>query len=294
MNKSILITGANGQLGQELIKAFEGKDGFSIIATDVDTLDITDESAIQSLLKSHKIDFLVNCAAFTAVDRAESDTELCHKLNADAPGFLAKAAAIFGAKMIHISTDYVFDGNSSTPYNELSEPNPVTTYGKTKLEGEINVRNACPDAIIIRTAWLYSVHGKNFVKTMLNLANKGQQLKVVNDQIGTPTSATDLAHAIAQVISSEHWQPGIYHYTDEGVTSWYDFAKAITHIAGIKSLIEPCSSEQYPTPARRPHYSVLDKSLIKNTFNLIIPHWYDALVPVVNQLTEQEQANNKN
>lgn len=274
----ILVTGANGQLGQTMHDVLEKNIPGISTYTDVDTLDITDAAAVADLLKKEQFTHLVNCAAYTAVDKAESDQTLCYKLNSEAVTILAKAAAENGVKVVHISTDYVFDGNSCTPYTESDKVNPTSAYGASKRKGEMSLLALCPDAVVIRTAWLYSQYGNNFVKTMLRLGRDRNELKVVYDQIGTPTFATDLANAILAVLQSPHWYPGIYHFSNEGVISWYDFTKAIHKIAGINSCkVLPIRSEEYPTPTKRPNYSVLDKTLIKKTFSIEVPYWEDSL-----------------
>ena len=282
--KHILITGAGGQLGREMQALAADHPDFTYDFTDAATLDVTDRGAVDEWFATHPVDFVVNCAAYTAVDRAESDREACHRLNAFAPGCLADAARRNGALMVHVSTDYVFDGSKCTPYVEDDEPAPVTVYGRTKLEGERAVMELCPDAMVIRTAWLYSPHGQNFVKTMLRLGRERDRLGVVFDQVGTPTYARDLARAIYAAIEAGI-RPGIYHYTDEGVCSWYDFAVAIHRLAGIDSCrVSPIRTAEYPTPARRPAYSVLDKQKIKDTYGMTIPHWEDSLASCLNLL----------
>lgn len=282
--KHILITGAGGQLGREMQALAADHPDFTYDFTDAATLDVTDRGAVDEWFATHPVDFVVNCAAYTAVDRAESDREACHRLNAFAPGCLADAARRNGAQMVHVSTDYVFDGSKCTPYVEDDEPAPVTVYGRTKLEGERAVMELCPDAMVIRTAWLYSPHGQNFVKTMLRLGRERDRLGVVFDQVGTPTYARDLARAIYAAIEAGI-RPGIYHYTDEGVCSWYDFAVAIHRLAGIDSCrVSPIRTAEYPTPARRPAYSVLDKQKIKDTYGMTIPHWEDSLASCLNLL----------
>lgn len=274
---NILITGCNGQLGTEmqLLSAFHKKHSF--IFTDVAELDITDSEAIQKTVDENKIDIIVNCAAFTAVDKAESNETLCKKLNCDAPGYLAKAIQRRGGSVIQISTDYVFDGTAHRPYKETEPTCPQSVYGVTKLDGEKAVQENCEKALIIRTAWLYSPFGNNFVKTMLRLGREKQELGVIFDQIGTPTYAKDLANAIFAAIE-QGIQPGIYHFSNEGVISWYDFTQAIFRIAGIKDCkVRPLHTEDYPTAAQRPNYSVLDKTKIKATYNLEIPYWEDSL-----------------
>ena len=284
--RNILITGANGQLGREMRNVIETEPKLNGIYTDVEELDITSLEAINDFLEAHPADIIVNCAAFTAVDRAEQEADFCHKLNVDAVENLAQAAKAHGAKLVHISTDYVFDGTAHRPYREDNPTCPASVYGTTKLDGERRLQTVLPnDSIIIRTAWLYSPYGKNFVKTMIELGRTRPQLNVVCDQVGTPTYALDLARAIVAIINAPQWLPGIYHFSNEGVISWYDFTKAIHRIAGITSCdVQPCSTEQYPTPARRPHYSVLDKSLIKRTFGITIPYWEDSLVHCIKRL----------
>ncbi len=284
--RNILITGANGQLGHEMRNVIEINPNLNGIYTDVEELDITSLEAINSFLDAQPADVIVNCAAFTAVDRAEQETDLCHKLNVEAVENLAHAAKAHGAKLIHISTDYVFDGTAHLPYREDCPTCPASVYGSTKLEGEKRLQTVLPmDSIIVRTAWLYSPYGKNFVKTMMELGRTRPQLNVVCDQVGTPTYALDLARAIVAIINAPEWHNGIYHFSNEGAISWYDFTKAIHRIAGITDCdVQPCSTEQYPTPARRPHYSVLDKSLIKHTFGLKIPYWEESLAHCIERL----------
>ena len=264
-----LITGSNGQLGTELSKLLP-----DAILTDVADLDITDEAAVKNFVKENNVDTIINCAAYTAVDKAEDDTELAAKININGPRNLAKS----GAKIVHISTDYVFDGQAHKPYQPEDKANPVSVYGKTKLAGEQEVLKYANEAIIIRTAWLYSPYGNNFVKTMRRLGAERESLNVVEDQIGTPTYAADLAKAIVQILPQISPQnKGVYHFTDEGVCSWYDFARKIMELSGLKCKVNPIPSSAYPTKATRPFYSVLDKSKIKNTFNIEITHWEESL-----------------
>ena len=287
MAKNLLITGANGQLGNELRNLLADRREFNSFFTDIDSLDITDAKAVYHFIESNKIDTIVNCAAYTAVDKAEDDMVLCAKLNVDAVGNIAGAAKNYGARVIHVSTDYVFDGYNYQPYTEDDDTNPKTTYGTTKRDGEKMLLKIAPDSIIVRTAWLYSPYGKNFVKTMLKLGAEKDSLNVVCDQIGTPTCAADLAAAIMSIITHEEWIPGIYHFSDEGVCSWYDFTKAIHRIAGISSCkVKPVKSKEYPTRAIRPLYSVLDKSKIKQTFGIEIPHWEESLEKCIKVITE--------
>ena len=282
----LLITGANGQLGRELRLLLADDDRFAPVCTDVEELDITQAGAVDDFVSSQRPDYIVNCAAYTAVDRSEDDEATAARLNTDAVSNLASAAARIGARMIHISTDYVFDGQSCRPYRENDATRPTSVYGRTKLGGELALLTALPGkAVVLRTAWLYSPHGKNFVKTMLSLGRERDQLQVVVDQVGNPTSATDLAQAVVTVITAQQWQPGIYHFANEGAVSWYDFTKAIHRWAGINQCdVQPCLSEDYPTRATRPHYSVLDKTKFKNTFHTTIPHWEESLKICIDRL----------
>lgn len=275
----LLVTGAYGQLGRSLRKILEKDPEFAVTFTDADTLDITDKEAIEKAFAEASFDVIINCAAYTAVDKAESDEVMAASLNTEAVGLLAEAASRHGARIIHISTDYVFSGDSCRPYVENDEPYPHSIYGRTKLEGEGILKSICPDAVIIRTAWLYSEFGGNFVKTMLRLGRERGSVSVVSDQIGTPTYAGDLAAAIVAVLKNKDWNPGIYHFTDEGVASWFDFAKAIFEISGMNEVsVFPIDTVDFPSPARRPQYSVLSKNKIKNTFGISIPYWRDSLV----------------
>ena len=281
---NILITGCNGQLGNEMQLLEQENPQHTYFNTDVAELDITDASAIGRFVSDNQIDGIVNCAAYTAVDKAEENEELCQKLNAEAPAYLAHAIGQRGGWMVQISTDYVFDGTSHTPYTETEDTCPNSVYGRTKLVGELNVQKLCPQSMIIRTAWLYSTFGNNFVKTMLRLGRERQELGVIFDQIGTPTYARDLAVAIMTAVN-KGIVPGVYHFSNEGVTSWYDFTKAIHRLAGITTCrVRPLHTSEYPTPARRPHYSVLDKTKIKQTYGLDIPHWEESLEVCVSKL----------
>ena len=288
---NILITGANGQLGHEMRNVLAGDHRFQAIYTDVagediTQLDITDEDAVERIIADHAIDYIVNCAAYTAVDAAEDNEPLAERLNADAVGILARAAKRHGSRMLHVSTDYVFDGNACTPYTEDMPTNPQSAYGRTKLNGERLLLNALgDDAVILRTAWLYSPYGKNFVKTMLTLGKDKPALKVVFDQVGSPTCAADLARAIVTVMSNEQWHGGIYHFSNEGVISWYDFTKAIHRLAGITTCdVQPCHSDEFPAKAHRPAYSVLDKTKFKTTFGVNVPYWQDSLEETLRRL----------
>jgi dTDP-4-dehydrorhamnose reductase len=281
---NILVTGCNGQLGNEMQLLEKENPQHTYFNTDVAELDITDQDAIERFVFENDIDGIVNCAAYTAVDKAEDNEELCTKLNAEAPAYLAASVGKRGGWMIQISTDYVFDGTQHTPYTEDDDTCPNSVYGKTKLVGELNVQKFCDNSMIIRTAWLYSTFGNNFVKTMIRLGNERPELGVIFDQIGTPTYARDLAVAIFAAIN-KGIVPGIYHFSDEGVISWYDFTKAIHRIAGIKTChVRPLHTAEYPTPARRPHYSVLDKTKIKQVYGIEIPYWEESLAECVKKL----------
>ena len=281
---NILITGCNGQLGNEMQLLEGSHPQHSYFNTDVQELDITNQEAIETFVEEHHIDGIVNCAAYTAVDKAEDNEELCTKLNAEAPAYLAAAIGKRGGWMIQISTDYVFDGTQHTPYTEEADTCPNSVYGKTKLVGELNVQKFCAQSMIIRTAWLYSTFGNNFVKTMIRLGKEKPELGVIFDQIGTPTYARDLAVAIFAAIE-QGIVPGVYHFSNEGVISWYDFTKAIHRIAGITTChVRPLHTSEYPTPAKRPHYSVLDKTKIKQTYNIEVPYWEESLAECIAKL----------
>lgn len=283
--KEILVTGCCGQLGNELqVLADRYESTCHFIFTNRGELDITDRKAVFNFIEENAISVVINCAAYTAVDRAESDPEQCDLLNHVAPGYLAEAVADVGGTIIHVSTDYVFDGMAHMPYREDDPANPQTVYGRTKLAGEESVIRLCAGAVVIRTAWLYSTFGNNFVKTMIRLGRERDHLGVVFDQIGTPTYARDLARIILKAID-KGIVPGIYHFTNEGVCSWYDFARAIHHLTGIDDCtVTPLHTEEYPTQAKRPHYSVLDKSKIKQTYDIDIPWWEDALKECIKNL----------
>ena len=281
---NILVTGANGQLGNEMQVLARENLQHTYFFKDVQELDICDEQAVYAYVSEHKIDIIVNCAAYTAVDKAEDNVELCDKLNNIAPGYLARAAQANDAAMIQVSTDYVFDGTAHIPYTEEEPTCPASVYGSTKLAGEQNVMDHCEKAMVIRTAWLYSIYGNNFVKTMIRLGQERDSLGVIFDQIGTPTYANDLAQAIFAAINKGVVR-GIYHFSDEGVCSWYDFTIAIHRLAGIASCkVKPLHTADYPAKAPRPHYSVLDKTKIKDTFGIEIPHWEESLKRCINQL----------
>ena len=281
---NILITGCNGQLGNEMQLLEKEDTANNYFNTDVAELDITNVEAIEQFLAANNIDGIVNCAAYTAVDKAEANEEFCTLLNAEAPGYLAHAIGKRGGWMIQISTDYVFDGTQHIPYQEDEDTCPNSVYGRTKLVGEFNVLKLCQQSMVIRTAWLYSTFGNNFVKTMIRLGNERPELGVIADQIGTPTYARDLARIIMTAIS-KGIQPGIYHFTNEGVASWYDFTKAIHRLAGITTChVRPLHTSEYPTAAQRPPYSVLDKTKIKQTYGIEIPYWEESLKECIDKL----------
>jgi len=288
---NILITGANGQLGHEMRNVLAGDQRFHALFTDVagediTMLDITDEAAVEQAVADNDIHIIVNCAAYTAVDAAEDNEPLAARLNAEAVGIMARVAKRHGARMVHVSTDYVFDGKGCIPYTEDMPTNPQSAYGRTKLDGEQQMLDTLgSDAVILRTAWLYSPYGKNFVKTMLSLGKDKPALKVVFDQVGTPTCARDLAAAIVTVMSAPQWQGGVYHFSNEGVISWYDFTLAIHRLAGITTCdVQPCHSDEFPAKAHRPSYSVLDKTKFKTTFGVKVPYWLDSLEATIKQL----------
>lgn len=291
---NVLVTGANGQLGSEMrLLAAGGADEYffsdisDLPGVETIKLDITDKSAVEEFVRANGIDIIVNCAAYTNVDKAETDVDLCRRLNAEAPRNLAEAVKTVGGLLVHVSTDYVFGGDPyNTPCREDLKGTPTGVYGRTKLEGDEFIKASGCEYVIIRTAWLYSEYGRNFVKTMLNLTATKPSLKVVFDQTGTPTYAYDLAEAICKVIedyqtenpSGAYSKTGIYHYSNEGVCSWFDFTKIIAELAGnTKCDIQPCHSNEFPSPVTRPAYSVLDKTRIKETFGLEIPYWTDSL-----------------
>lgn len=288
VQKNILITGSNGQLGNEIKRvSVNHENNFKFFFTDVNELDITNREAVEFYLKENNIKYIVNCAAYTAVDKAEDDVDLCYKINRDAVANLGIAATNNGVKVIHVSTDYVFDGTASDPYKETDATNPQSVYGQSKREGERILLETCPQSIIIRTAWLYSIFGNNFVKTMMKYGKERDELNVVADQTGTPTNAADLARAIIRILDFSEayaFEAGIYHYSNEGVTSWCDFTIAIHKHAGISCKVNPITTDQYPTKAKRPQYSVLDKAKIKSVFDLSIPNWEDSLNICITEL----------
>ncbi len=284
----ILVTGSNGQLGSE-IRELTKNDGTNVyFYTDVSELDITDKSAVNKFIENHQIDIVVNCAAYTQVDKAEEEEKTAFLINATAPGNLAEACKKYDATLFHISTDYVFDGSNNVPYIETESTSPLGVYGRSKLEGEEFIQQSGCNYLIIRTSWLYSSFGHNFVKTIGRLSSEKEELKVVFDQVGTPTYARDLATVIFAIIQNDQFKDrkGVYHYSNEGVCSWYDFAKAINDLFGNNCNIIPCLSDEFPAKVPRPHYSVLDKTNIKNDFSIEIGYWKDSLCKCVELLKQ--------
>ena len=281
---NILITGCRGQLGNELQLQETRHPSHHFFNTDVEELNICDQAAVDAYVAENQIDGIINCAAYTAVDKAESDKEKCTTLNTVAPAYLANAVEQRGGWIIQISTDYVFNGKGYLPYIEEDTPSPDSVYGSTKLASELGVSKFCKNAMVVRTAWLYSTFGHNFVKTMIRLGMERKEIGVVADQVGTPTYARDLASALLTIVE-KGIKPGVYHYTNEGVASWYDFTKAIHRIYGIQGCnVKPLHTDEYPTPAKRPHYSILDKTKIKKTFGIEIPHWEESLKDCIEML----------
>jgi dTDP-4-dehydrorhamnose reductase len=277
MSKKIIVTGANGQLGSEIRSIAESYD-YTFVFIDIGELDLTISKDVLYFLNEQKPDIIINCAAYTAVDKAEEESLLAFKLNADVPEMLAEYSNLTGCRIIHISTDYVFSGESFRPLSEIDQTNPKSIYGKSKLKGEEALKSS-DSSIIIRTSWLYSSFGNNFVKSMIRLFQEKEELKIVYDQLGSPTYAADLASAILNIIDQQKskFVPDIYHYSNEGVASWYDFAHEIREITGAKCKLTPIESKDYPLPAPRPWYSILSKEKIKQEFKLEIPHWKSSL-----------------
>ncbi|MGF7231255.1 dTDP-4-dehydrorhamnose reductase [Arachidicoccus sp.] len=274
---TVIVSGKNGQVGSELLLLHVSYPQFNWVFLAREDLDLFSENSISKAFQEHRPKYFINCAAYTAVDKAEEERGLAEKINAEAVGFIAQKCKAFDTILIHLSTDYVFDGTGSSPYRTDGETNPVNFYGFTKLEGEKLALQNNKQTIIIRTAWVYSVFGKNFVKTMLRLMNERPEISVVNDQIGSPTYARDLALAIAEIISSEKKHFGTYHYTNQGVISWYDFAIAIKEISGSGCKVNAITTAQFPTPAKRPHYSVLDNLDLQKDYHIQPRSWKVAL-----------------
>ncbi|NTW57088.1 MAG: dTDP-4-dehydrorhamnose reductase [Chlorobiaceae bacterium] len=291
---NILVTGSRGQLGSEIheLSPKAGKHRFFFF--DLPELDITDPAQVEKACAINSIQAIVNCAAYTAVDRAETDAEAAYRVNRDGAAVLAACAARINALLVHISTDYVFDGKASLPYRESDPVNPLGVYGKSKWEGEERIREIAPSHIIIRTSWLYSGYGANFVKTMLRLGRERDTLNVVFDQIGSPTSASDLAEAVLSILDRAETGKRYsmtFHYADEGVCSWYDFAVSIMEMAGLDCTVLPVDSTQYPQAAQRPHFSVMDKSAVKREWGLRIPHWSVSLARQIEKILKTTSSN---
>ena len=288
----VLITGSNGQLGLEIKELENSYNKIDFIFKDLPELDICNYEVLETFIIDHKINSVINCAAYTAVDKAEKDTEIAEKVNSIGVLNLVNALKKVDGKLIHISTDYVFDGDHFSPYKESDPVNPIGVYGKTKRAGELYVINSNIDSIVIRTSWLYSSYGSNFVKTMLRLGNEKENLGVIFDQVGTPTFAGDLANTCLEILTQENRRidenSKLYHFSNEGVASWYDFAVAIMEISDIDCLVNPLETKDYPTLAKRPHYSILNKNKIKNDFNITIPYWRDSLVKCIEKLNSNK------
>ena len=288
MNKVIVI-GANGQLGKKIKDYASSLVNSEFTYVDIADLDICDKKAVDAYFRNNNFNFIINCAAYTAVDNAEDDKDMAEAVNSIAPAHLAEISKTSNAKFIHISTDYVFDGQANTPYSEETKTNPVSVYGKTKLDGETTVFKTQNDAIVIRTSWLYCEYGKNFAKTILKFAKERDSLNVVFDQIGTPTYAGDLAKAILDIVrkcaEGNKWESGIYNYSNHGVCSWFDFAVYLVKASNLNTVVNPVLSSEFVTKANRPPYSVLDKSKIVNTYNLSIPYWTDSCDEMLRKLS---------
>lgn len=286
----ILVTGANGQVGQELRVLAESHPSFEFIFTTHENMPVHDEAAVQKLFAAHRPAYCLNCAAYTAVDKAESEKEIAYQVNAEGPRILAAACKSYSTRFIHISTDYVFNGQSATPYKEDAPTDPVNMYGASKLKGEQLCLETNPDTIIIRTAWVYSSFGKNFVKTMVKLMQDRPAINVVSDQVGAPTYAADLAKCMMQIVANcelsiANWHSGIYHYSNQGRISWYDFAVAIKELTGSACTVNAIPTEQFPTPAKRPSFSLFDTQKIQHTFHCNIPFWKDSLQQCIKLLS---------
>lgn len=284
---NILVTGSRGQLGSELQALSVRYPQHNFFFYDLPELDITNSEQINHIGSVHHIEVIINAAAYTAVDKAESDTETAFRVNSDGAALLATYAKEHGALLLHISTDYVFDGTSSIPYKESDKATPLGVYGRSKWEGEERIRAINPSHLIIRTSWLYSMYGANFIKTMLRLGSERSEVRVVFDQVGTPTWAADLAEALLSTLSSiekgKHYN-ATYHYSNEGVASWYDVASAVMEMSNLSCKVLPIESCDYPVPAPRPHYSVFNKAAIKNDWNLSIPHWRSSLAAMLHTM----------
>ena len=281
---TIIVTGSNGQLGSEMKELSPDYPQFRFVFLSREAFPINDEEKAKAIFEEYKPDYFINCAAYTAVDKAESEMELASDINGNAVGTLAALCKKHDTKFIHISTDYVFNGNNKEPLKETDDTDPVNAYGASKLLGEYKAEKNNPESIIFRTSWVYSAYGKNFVKTMMKLMNERASVGVVNDQFGSPTYAADLAEAIMKIISSGKWEPGLYNYSNEGVISWFEFASEIKSQIGSSCVVNPITTEQFPTPAKRPKYSVLDKTKIKDVYHLSLKEWKDSLRTCISKL----------
>lgn len=288
----ILITGANGQLGSELHDILKEQVHHECFFLERKQLPLDQTKIIQGILKVYEPELIIHAGAYTAVDLAEQEQTLADQVNHLAAEQIAEYCALYGVKLIAISTDYVFDGNSASALNEEAPVDPINVYGLTKLKGEQAIHHFCPEAIIIRTSWVYSTYGKNFVKTMIRLMHERDEISVINDQIGSPTYAKDLAEAIIQIVNCSKWQSGIFNYSNEGEISWYDFAVAIREIEALACIIHPIPTMAYPTPAARPKFSLLDKSKIKSSFGVIVPNWKDSLTSMLAELKKSNHNQN--
>lgn len=286
---NILVTGSNGQLGSEIKDLVSSYKDFKFVFGDLPILDICNADTVDKFISNQKIDVVINCAAYTAVDKAEREAEIAEQVNSEGVSNLVRALEKVNGKLIQISTDYVFDGNHFLPYQESDQVNPIGVYGNTKRRGELAVLDSDIDGIVIRTSWLYSAYGNNFVKTMLKLGRERDKLGVIFDQLGTPTYAKDLAKTCLEILSNKTLERisdkgNIYHYSNEGVTSWYDFARAIMDLGKVDCKVEPIETKDYPTQAKRPHFSILNKSKIKISFNIGVPYWRDSLQRCIDEL----------
>lgn len=280
----ILVTGANGQLGKELKQLSASFPQFGFVFLSKEELPVHEVEQVRNFFSKNQPQYLINCAAYTAVDKAETEKELAFQVNAKAVGVMAAVCNEYNTKFIHISTDYVFDGTATSPYKEDDETDPQSVYGASKLQGEKEAAQENADAIIIRTAWVYSEFGKNFVKTMIKLMAEREEISVVADQLGSPTYAADLAAVILAIINADKWEPGIYHYSNDGIISWYEFALAIKEMTGSNCRVKAIPTSDYPTPAKRPSYSVLDRSKISSTFNIHPKDWKESLATCLQRL----------
>jgi len=284
-NSTILVTGAGGQLGSEIGVLSKNYPQFDFVFVDKDEMPLDEPEKIGPFIAEVRPAWCISCGAYTAVDKAETEKDLAYTINADAAGAIAAACKAVGARLIHISTDYVFPGDSAIPLKEGDLTGPINVYGASKLKGEQLAQRDNPETVIIRTAWVYSEFGNNFVKTMIRLMKEKPSLTVIDDQIGSPTYAADLADVILHIVTASSFVPGVYHYSNEGRISWYEFALAIKEIIGSPCPVQPIPTSQYPTPAKRPHYSLLDKSRIKKTYGVVVPDWKESLKICISRLS---------